>query len=233
MKHRNSQKRIYINDAIYFLTTNVDDPLFLLKENLFCDLFVADLKFCRKIKQFNIFGYKVNPDHIHLLIQPTGINNYSEIMRSLKTNYSRNVNFIMGYNEISEFLKAGSRDPAFKNQYTAFTNTVDPAFKNQDTAFANTVDPVLKNQTLFKNHSNLLYQFKCNFDKKYKNPHFPKFHWQSSFHDHIIRDKSDYYMRLNYIKKQWIQHELPENKYCYISKQKPDLSYTNQLKFVI
>ncbi len=129
MKHRNSQKRIYIKNAIYFITTNVDEPLFLFKEDLFCELFVEDLKFCREIKQFNIFGYKVNPDHIHLLIQPTGKYNYSEIMQNLKRVSSLHINQI--------------------------------------------------------------------------------------------------------IEKQWIQHELPENKYCFISKQKPDLSYTSQLEIIV
>ena len=195
MKHKDSQKRIYIKNAIYFITTNVDEPLYPFKEDLFCDLFVADMEFCREIKQFNIFGYKVNPDHIHLLMQPTGEKNYSEIMRSLKTNFSRNVNYILGYNDIPRFLKARSRDLAFKKHYD------------------------------FIIHS------KTKFCEKYFDKQTSKFQWQSSFNDHIIRNKADYYMRLNYIKSQWKKHELKENKCCFISKMIPDLSYTKQLKF--
>ena len=50
---------------------------------------------CRNLKGFILYGYKINPDHIHLLIRPGERNNYSEIMRSLKTNFSRNMNRVM------------------------------------------------------------------------------------------------------------------------------------------
>jgi len=99
MEHRDSQKRIYIKNAIYFITTNTFEAYPYFKEDILCELFAKDLELCQNLKEFNIFGYKVNPDHVHLLIQPKGKNNHSEIMRSLKTNISRNINFIMGFNE--------------------------------------------------------------------------------------------------------------------------------------
>ena len=137
------------------------------------------------MKQFKLFGYKVNPDHIHLLIQPGNKNNYSEIMRSIKTNFSRNINFVMGFNELINVMKVGLRNPAF---FIPF----------------------------FKKHMESLNQFKKNFIKKYSLDHdFPKFQWQTSFHDHIIRDKSDLVIHTNYIKLQWKKHKLEENKYCF------------------
>jgi hypothetical protein len=45
---------------------------------------------------------------------------------------------------------------------------------------------------------------------------FPKFKWQGSFHDHIIRDRKDFLNHLAYIRRQWLKHKLPENKYCFI-----------------
>ena len=111
-----------------------------------------------------------------------------------------------------KFLKARSRDLAFKKF----------KFKNSD----------FNLKTLLSVHNNNIKHFKREFNKKYNDKHnFSHFQWQSSFNDHIIRDKSDYYTRLNYIKKQWIKHNLKENKFCYISKEIPDFSYTNKLKF--
>lgn len=227
MKHRDSQKRIYINNAIYFMTTDVNEPLFLFKEDLFCELFVADLELCRQIKQFNIFGYKVNPDHVHMLIQPTGKNNYSEIMRSLKTNFSRDANYIMGFHDNINISKVGTDISNAEGNISLVGENISKTGSNilkagsRDPAFENTI----------KNHHEFLIKLKHDFVIKNKEHNISKFQWQPSFHDHIIRNKADYYKHLNYIKNQWKKHELKENRYCFISKTIPDISYTKQLKF--
>lgn len=43
-KHRNSQKRIYIEDGTYFITSNTFNWYPYFKEPIFCDLFVENLK---------------------------------------------------------------------------------------------------------------------------------------------------------------------------------------------
>lgn len=116
-------------------------------------------------------------------------------MRSLKTNFSRNINYILGQNEAPDFLKAGSHDPAFKKHY----------------------DFILLTKEKYSRRHSLIKP--------------AKFHWQSSFNDHIIRDQADYFAHLNYIKIQWKKHELKANKYCFVSNAIPDFSYMRQLKF--
>ena len=111
--HRNSQKRYYIENAIYFITTNTYNGYPYFENDILCELFAHELNWCKQIQQFKTHGYKINPDHIHLLIQPIGKYNYSEIIRSLKTNFSRDANRIMGYNNSFKHLKARSRDLAF------------------------------------------------------------------------------------------------------------------------
>jgi len=197
-RHRNSQKRIYIPEAVYSITTNTYNSFPFFENDLLCELFVKDLQFTKQLKSFDVFGYKINPEHIHLLIQPTGEANYSQIMRSLKTNFARNANYILGYNDllISDECKARSRDRALHV------------------------------------HTNSLLAFHDIFMKKHgPNHRFPKFVWQKSYHDHIIRDKSDYFAHLKYIQKQWVKHELSENKFCFTTQKLPDLSYTENLMF--
>ncbi|MBI5755196.1 transposase, partial [Candidatus Peregrinibacteria bacterium] len=94
--HRNSQKRIYIPDAAYFITVKTlnNEPFF--RESIFCDLFVENLRVCKRLKEFELYGWILAYDHFHLLIRPGDRFNYSKIMQFLKRHFTRNANVIMG-----------------------------------------------------------------------------------------------------------------------------------------
>ncbi|HNW30463.1 MAG TPA: transposase [Spirochaetota bacterium] len=79
MLHKNSPKRYYIDNAIYFITTVTYDRYPWFKEDLLCRLFIDDLELCAAIKNFTIIGYKINPEHVHLMIQPKEKHDFSEI----------------------------------------------------------------------------------------------------------------------------------------------------------
>ena len=54
------------------------------------------------------------------------------------------------------------------------------------------------------------------FREKYINKfgthfHHPKFKWQKSFYDHIIRNQNDYEKHWNYTMNNFSKHNLPEN----------------------
>lgn len=210
MVHRNSQKRYVIEGAMYFITTNTCDRIKYFNDDILCDLFVEDLRLTQMLKHFNIFAYKINPEHIHVMIQPKGNVTYFEIMRSLKANFSRNANRVMGYdpnfsahatlpdaNAGSLYhTKAGSRGPAFG---VAF----DPA------EYIRRIDAYRKR--FIAAHG---------VDSPY-----PKFKWQSSYHDHIIRDPRDFVAHVDYIKRQWRKHKLSANKHCYIDNDLCSLAF--------
>jgi hypothetical protein len=62
-------------------------------------------------------------------------------------------------------------------------------------------------------------EYRRRFIARYNfHPPFPKFKWQGSFHDHIIRDRKDFVHPLEYIRRQWLKHKLSENKYCFINQ---------------
>jgi putative transposase len=137
MRHRNSQKRYYIEGAVYFVTFVVKGRLPWFYDPDLAALFIEDLHICRILKRFRLFACAINPDHVHLLIRPGDDANYSEILRSLKTNFSRNASRVL----------ARRGDPAI-----------------------------------------------------------PKFRWQKSFHDHIIRDELDFRNHVEYIMEQPVMH---------------------------
>ena len=181
--HRNSQKRYYIDNAICFITTNTFNGYPYFEIDILGELFIEELEICQRIQKFKLFGYKINPEHIHLLIQPYGQCNYSGIMHLIKRNFCRNANYILGYDSYIS-SKAGLINPAFK-QFTKLSQ-----------------------------------QSRNQFIKQYGiNHNIPKFKWQSSFYDHIIRDDFDYFNHLKYIEKQWIKHNLSSNKWCWVIDQ--------------
>ena len=83
--HRNSQKRIYIPGGIYFITINTANRHPYFENEVLCELFLETLNFSSLIKEFNIHGWAINLEHLHLLIEPTGKYNYFEIMGTLKS----------------------------------------------------------------------------------------------------------------------------------------------------
>ena len=52
---------------------------------------------------------------------------------------------------------------------------------------------------------------KYQFRQKYPNHKFPKFVWQASFHDHVIRNEKDFIAHDNYCKNNYLKHDLPMN----------------------
>jgi REP element-mobilizing transposase RayT len=80
MLHQNSQKRIYFDDAIYFVTICIKDRFPLFEEKIFCELFIEELRLAKLIKQFQLFGFVVLRDHVHLLIKPSDKYNISKII---------------------------------------------------------------------------------------------------------------------------------------------------------
>ena len=91
-KHLNSQKRFYSSEYIYFITTNTHKWTKYFEESLFCDLFIENLKICKRIQGFQLFAFCLIYNHLHLLLQPNDRYNISKVMQSLKQNVSADIN---------------------------------------------------------------------------------------------------------------------------------------------
>ncbi len=175
-KYRNSQKRIYEDGFVYFVTSKTKDSFPFFQEEIFCDLWIEELKLCKELKKFELYAFCLLPNHFHLLLKPNDKNNISEIMRSLKTNFSRNINRVISREKIHLPRKARSRDLAFVV------------------------------------HEQCLQKLQIQFHKKYENSFpFSEFKWQSSFHDHIIRNEKDLENHFNYTTYNFQKHGLPDN----------------------
>jgi len=188
--HKNSQKRIYFEDAIYFVTICTQGRFPLFKEEIFCELFIKELRLCKILKQFRLFGFVILFDHIHLLIQPDDKYNVSKIIQFLKRHFSRDINYIMSPE--GAIRESRLRDGG----YQCFVKIIN----NHDNKIK-----ILQNQFVQKYG---IRQFQ-----------FPKFQWQKSFFDHYIRGGNDFFNHLEYIWRNPENHGIINNfeKYRYSS----------------
>jgi len=82
-------RRYYIPGSAVFITQVVQDrePVFCNPQNL--TLLREILHNVKQLHPFTMLGYTFLPDHFHVTIQPTGESNFSDIMHSLKSNFTR------------------------------------------------------------------------------------------------------------------------------------------------
>lgn len=175
-------KRIYIKYAPYFITTNTKNRFPFFEEDIFCNILIDVIANCQKIKPFELIGFKINPDHAHIILQPTGDFNISEIMHNIKRVSSDHINQLLHFRDEDELYKT-----------LKWSNRLH-----------------IHNQSFTR---------KYNYNRIHE---FPKFKWQNSFDDQLIRNKEQLKNTIFYTKDQWTHHELKENKFLFIDKNIPD-----------
>jgi len=94
--HRNSQKRIYAQGAVYYIVCKTQDNFQYFREPIFGEIFIENLRICKELKQFKLFAFSLIYDHFNLLIQPGDKFNYSKIVQAFKKNVSQDINKILG-----------------------------------------------------------------------------------------------------------------------------------------
>ncbi len=186
--HRNSQKRIYRPGATYFITTVTFERYPYFEETILADLLVHNIWFARELKQFDLYGYTVLPEHMHLMFKPIGPINHSMAMQNIKRVFSLQANQIIFSSAMS-----WDRDSKGEDIYPRLQG------RKQQNPYA----------TL--QWSNLLSRLRDEFKQKHGPNHlFPKFKWQKSFRDHLIRGNADFENHLRYVYRNAVKHQLVE-----------------------
>jgi len=114
-------KRIYINNAPYLLTTNTKNRYPFFQEDIFCNILIDVIAECQKIKPFELISFKINPNHVHLILQPTGRFNISKIMHSIKRVSSDQINQIISSSNPENKYEIFEWTPRMKFYYRLFT----------------------------------------------------------------------------------------------------------------
>jgi putative transposase len=82
-------RRYYVPGATVFITQVVRDRKPVFTSGRYMDLLRSTLRLVKDLHPFSMVGYVFLHDHLHLLITPTGDSNFSEIMHSLKPNFTK------------------------------------------------------------------------------------------------------------------------------------------------
>ncbi len=170
-QHRNSQKRDYGENSIYFITANCFQKFCYFKESIFCEIFIQDLKIAKALKKFKLYAFCLNYNHCHLIIHPSNKYNISKIMQNIKRTVSLHINQTMSGN-LSES----------DNIYCRFQRDFLMQMRDQF------IEKYSRNQTKI-----------------------PKFKWQKSYYDHIIRNNKDFEYHNNYTIYNFQKHNLPSD----------------------
>ena len=207
--HRNSQKRIY-GDYVYFITCDVQDKIEFFKEEILCEFWIEELKLAKEMKKFELYAFCLNYEHFHILIKPNKTN-YSQIMHFLKRHTSRNINIILGYNEID--LNKLSSYPVEGEDGHLRLRRDGHNFSECDVGQIHHIVPECDvGQRRLREFDEITKKYREKYIAKFgTNLHHPKFKWQKSFHDHIIRDENDFNDHWNYTMYNYLKHNLPEN----------------------
>ncbi|MFA6457818.1 MAG: transposase [Patescibacteria group bacterium] len=95
MLSKKSPRRIYEDDAIYFVTSKTQNNFPFFREEILGDLWIAELSLAKQLKKFELYAFCLLPDHFHILLRPTAEENLSRVIKFLKENFSRDVNRII------------------------------------------------------------------------------------------------------------------------------------------
>jgi len=184
-------KRIIIPEGVYFVTVNTKDQYPYFREEILCELWIEELRLCKELKKFELFAFCLNYDHFHMLLRPGKEVDISKVMQCLKRNFSRDANKIIS-GDILVTAIPQSRLGA----------NMDSRLQEGGQTFGR----------LQKEHQGFVQKLKDKFSHKYDHSSsFPRFFWQQSFYDHVIRDERDLEEHYKYTAYNFDKHELPKD----------------------
>ena len=83
-------RRVFIKNGLVFLTIVTNDRTPILTDNI--KLLNQSYNNVIKYYKFDLIAYSILPEHIHCIIKPTIIEEYSKIVKSFKYSFNKNYN---------------------------------------------------------------------------------------------------------------------------------------------
>lgn len=112
-----NKRRYYIPNPIVFITQVVDRRMPVFAHPPFVEQLRTTLRKVQELHPFHILGYVFLPDHLHLLIRPTGESNFSQIMHSCKRNFTLDYKKLIGVSGRMKFWQKGFWDHIIRDAH--------------------------------------------------------------------------------------------------------------------
>jgi hypothetical protein len=127
-------------------------------------------------------------------------------MGGLKRNTTRDINNILSNKPLIRTIEGGDSNPRLPDEDVLEMNYKVTKRDHSHLMF-----------DTWAAHFRAVEKIRKGFNKKYRgNFGLPKFRWQESFRDHIIRDERDYNNHLQYIYNNALKHGLVDNPEGYL-----------------
>jgi putative transposase len=109
-------RRYYVQNAVVFITTVVSmrEPAFA--NQAYVEMLRETLRTTKQLHPFVMIAYVILPDHLHLLIRPTGASNFSQIMHSVKSYFSHSYKAKMGIEGRLKFWQKRFHDHIIRDE---------------------------------------------------------------------------------------------------------------------
>jgi putative transposase len=85
-------RRYYEKNNSYFVTTATHERKELFLDKKLSRILLVSIEYHKTVFDYDVYGYCLMPDHLHLILKPTGSFNLSFIMKMVKGSFSRKVN---------------------------------------------------------------------------------------------------------------------------------------------
>jgi putative transposase len=109
-------RRYYVPGAAVFITQVVHERRQAFVDPRAVKLLRSTLRLVMELHPFSMLGYVFLPDHFHLIIQPTETSNFSQIMHSLKPNFTKAYKHFTGRTEPLKFWQKRFWDHVIRDE---------------------------------------------------------------------------------------------------------------------
>jgi putative transposase len=83
-------RRYYVDNALVFIVSVTHDCAPIFADDHDADLLFVTMREVQKIHPFNLLASAVLPDHVHFLMRTGSTVTFSQVMQSIKWNFTRN-----------------------------------------------------------------------------------------------------------------------------------------------
>jgi len=105
----------YYEKGVYFLTTVTENRQKIFADQRNCKILLVTIEYYKLILDYNLYGFCIMPEHIHLIIYPYGKYNFSYIMKMIKGSFARKINKMSDHK--GKIWQKGFYDECISNSY--------------------------------------------------------------------------------------------------------------------
>jgi putative transposase len=107
-------KRHVEEEVAFFVTTVTKERRLIFRDPKLCRILLVTIEYYKIVFDYQVYGYCLMPDYLHLLLKPEGRFNLSFVMKMIKGSFARKVNRLA--DKEGSIWQAGFYDEAIRTE---------------------------------------------------------------------------------------------------------------------